>query len=332
MKKLLTTALCCIAILCSASIEKAHAKYPFDRPLTIVVPFGPGGSLDIAARILADYCLEKHKMTINVVNKPGGSQAIGMNEVLRARPDGYTIGFPSFSVLATTPKISNVGYNLDSVKPICQITTLRATMAVHKDSGIKTLEEFIEKAKADPKNTVFATTSAISYQRLLFTQILNRFYDGLKIRHIAYGSNHEVSTAILGKHVTAGITVPASVIPYAESNDFIPLAIAGTERHPELPDTPTFSEIFKDKISPDDSTWINVGSWGGFIASKRVSDDKIQTLANLFKEALEDPAVIEKFKKVKVDIVYLDSKAFMDEIINGSNMVDNLLQGKKSLD
>lgn len=332
MKKILISAFCSLAILCSAFTQEAKAAYPYDRPINIVVPFGPGGSMDIAARILGDYLLQKHKINVNVINKPGGSQAIGMNDVLRARPDGYTIAFPTFSALATTPKLSNVGYDINSVKPICQVTTLPATMAVHKDSGIKTLADFIEKAKADPENTVFATTAAISYQRILFTKILNRFHDGLKVRHIAYNSNHEVSTAVLGKHVTAGVNIPANIAPYAESGDFVVLAIAGTERHPEFPDTPTFAEIYKDQMTPEDNIWISVSSWGGFLASNKVSDDKIETLSKLFKEALEDPEVIEKFNKVKIDIVYLDSRDFMQEIINSSNLVDSLLQGKKTLD
>lgn len=332
MKKILVSALCSLAILCSFTANEAKAEYPYDRPINIVVPFGPGGSMDIAARILGDYFLQKHKINVNVINKPGGSQAIGMNDVLRARPDGYTVAFPTFSALATTPKISNVGYDINSVKPICQVTTLAATMAVHKDSGIKTLDEFIQKAKADPEGTVFATTAAISYQRLLFTKILNRFCDDLKIRHIAYNSNHEVSTAVLGKHVTAGIGIPANIAPYAESGDFVVLGVSGTERNAEFPDVPTFEEIFKDKMTPEDKNWISVSSWGGFLASNKVSDDKIAILSKLVKEALEDPEVIEKFKKVKIDIAYLDSEAFKQEIINGSNLVDELLQGKKTLD
>ena len=85
-------------------------------------------------------------------------------------------------------------------------------------------------------------------------------------------------------------------------------------------------------MTPEDNSWISVSSWGGFLASNKVSDDKIETLSKLFKEALEDPEVIEKFNKVKIDIVYLDSKDFMQEIINSSNLVDSLLQGKKTLD
>ena len=332
MKKILSVTLTALLAFSSISIDKAKAEYPFDRPLNIVVSFGPGGSFDLAARILSDYFLEKNGMNINVINRPGGAQAIGMNEVLKSRPDGYTVGFVGTAVFATTPKLSNVGYDLSSVKPICQISTVPSTIAVHKDSGIKTFDEFIEKAKADLKNAVYATTGPASYHRMIVEKVLQRFYDGYKLRHIAYTSNHEVSTALLGKHIVMGVSDPASVAPYVKSGDFVALMVGGEKRHPEIPDVPTIAEVFADKKTTEDDSWIHLSTWGGLVASKKVSDDKIKILETMFKEALEDPKVIEKLKKVNVDVSYLNSKEFLEEIVRSSDMADQLLNGRKSLD
>ena len=104
MKKSIIASLLIACSLFIGGNTDARAEYPYDKPINIIVPFGPGGGVDIAARILADYFQQNYNITINVVNKPGGAQAIGINEMLRARPDGYTLAFPGFSALATTPK------------------------------------------------------------------------------------------------------------------------------------------------------------------------------------------------------------------------------------
>ena len=105
MKKSIIASLLIACSLFIGGNTDARAEYPYDKPINIIVPFGPGGGVDIAARILADYFQQNYNITINVVNKPGGAQAIGINEMLRARPDGYTFGFPAIATFSTTPQI-----------------------------------------------------------------------------------------------------------------------------------------------------------------------------------------------------------------------------------
>lgn len=312
--------------------SSAQAAYPYDRPINIIIPFGPGGSVDIVARILGEYFLQKHKININVINKPGGAQAIGMNEALRARPDGYTMVFPTFSALATMPKISNVGYTFKNFKPIAQLIDIEPTFAVHKDSPINTFADFIEMIQNEPDSTVYATTGAITIQRLYTTKILSRFHDNLKVRHVAYASNHEVSTALLGKHITAGCQVPSTVIPYVDSGDFKAIAISKKERHPALPNTPTIREIYAEQLTPEDEAWIDMSSWGGVLFSSKVPDDRIQTLLPLLQEAFKDPVVLERIRKIGVEPVFLPPAEFREVIINSSNLVDQVLAGRKTLD
>ena len=121
-------------------------------------------------------------------------------------------------------------------------------------------------AQKNPADIVYGSTGAITTQRLYLTKLLQRFHNGLKIRHAAYGSGHEVSTALLGKHITAGFQVPANVLPYVESGDFATIAVTRKTRHPSLPDTPTFREIYADRLSPEDEQWIDMGSWHGLVA------------------------------------------------------------------
>ena len=249
MKKSIIASLLIACSLFIGGNTDARAEYPYDKPINIIVPFGPGGGVDIAARILADYFQQNYNITINVVNKPGGAQAIGINEMLRARPDGYTLAFPGFSALATTPKLTNVGYTLKNIKPVAHIASMECVLSTNKSSGIDTWEKFLQAAEKNPDGTVYGTTGSISTQRLYMTKLTDRFHGDLKIRHTAYTSGHEVSTALLGKHITAGFQVPANILPYANSGDFNVIAISRKERRADLPNTPTFRELYADKMT-----------------------------------------------------------------------------------
>ena len=98
MKKSIIASLLIACSLFIGGNTDARAEYPYDKPINIIVPFGPGGGVDIAARILADYFQQHYNITINVVNKPGGAQAIGINEMLRARPDGSPLPMPPYTI------------------------------------------------------------------------------------------------------------------------------------------------------------------------------------------------------------------------------------------
>ena len=282
--------------------------------------------------ILADYFQQNYNITINVVNKPGGAQAIGINEMLRARPDGYTLAFPGFSALATTPKLTNVGYTLKNIKPVAHIASMECVLSTNKSSGIDTWEKFLQAAEKNPDGTVYGTTGSISTQRLYMTKLTDRFHGDLKIRHTAYTSGHEVSTALLGKHITAGFQVPANILPYANSGDFNVIAISRKERRADLPNTPTFRELYADKMTPADEKWIDLGAWHGLVVSSKVKDDRIAALEPLIEKAMKDPEVIEKVNKIGLDAGFLPAKEFGQLIQSSSDLADEVLAGRKSLD
>lgn len=331
MKKIVSMLLIAATTFLLGGRDEARAEYPFDKPITIIVPFGPGGAVDIASRIISDYFQKNYKITVNVVNKPGGGQAIGINEMLRTRPDGYTFCFPSISGVTTMPILSEVGYTSKDLKAVAQISVMELVFSTPK-GGAPTLAGFMEAATKDPESTVYASTGAITTQRLYFTHLLHRFHNDLKVRHAAYGSGHEVSTALLGKHVSAGFQVPTNILPYLKTGDVTSVAITRNTRRADMPNTPTFRELYADKLTPADESWIDIGSWHGLVASKRVPDKVINTFIPLLEKALQDPEVIEKFSKVGLSIDYLPPKEF-DVIIQGSaDFVKAVLNGRTSLD
>ena len=302
MKKL-TRLLCAALALCvllPLSPRLAQAAYP-DRPVTIIIPFGPGGAVDIAARILAEYFQTKHNIILNIVCKGGGAGAPAMLDVARAKPDGYTFGFPGIAPFSTVAHLKKTGYSLKDFRTVVQITNMWMSLAVNADSDIKDIRGLMEAAKANPGKVNYATHGAYSTQSLFMRRILKTF-PGVDLPHITYASGQEVSTALLGRHVTSGFGVTTNQKPYVLSGDFRMIGVTSPQRLPEFPDVPTFAE----QAGPE----YVFGSPHGLLAPRRVPDERVEIMQNLVKEALADPGVKAKFAKAGLSTDYLSAAEF----------------------
>lgn len=207
----------------------------------------------------------------------------------KARPDGYTFGFPAIATFSTTPQIKKTGYTLADFRAVVQVTNMWLSLAVNADSGIKTINELMAAAKANPGKYNYATHGALSTQRLFMSRLLKAF-PGVDLPHVSYTSGHEVSTALLGRHVTSGFWrdhQPKALCPFRRFHPWI--GVSSPERLAEFPDVPTFAE----QIGPE----YTFASSHGLVAPKRVPEDRILTMQNLVKEALADPDVQAKFAK-----------------------------------
>ena len=318
MKKILTCALLACALLFSGT-PNASAAYP-DRPVTIIIPFGPGGAVDIAARILAEYFQTKHNITLNIVCKAGGAGAPAMLDVAKARPDGYTFGFPAIATFSTTPQIKNTGYTLKDFRAVAQVTVMWLSLAVNGDSGIKDIKGLMEAAMANPGKVNFATHGALSTQRLFMTRLLKAFPD-VSLPHVGYTSGHEVSTALLGRHITSAFGVTTNQKPYVESGDFTMIGVSSPQRLPDFPDVPTFAEQIGDEYT--------FASSHGLVAPKRVPNDRIETMQNLLKEALADPDVQAKFAKAGLTTDYLPADQFQTAVNDMWKIIGDIMKENK---
>ena len=318
MKKILTCALLACALLFSGT-PNASAAYP-DRPVTIIIPFGPGGAVDIAARILAEYFQTKHNITLNIVCKAGGAGAPAMLDVAKARPDGYTFGFPAIATFSTTPQIKNTGYTLKDFRAVAQVTVMWLSLAVNGDSGIKDIKGLMEAAKANPGKVNFATHGALSTQRLFMTRLLKAFPD-VSLPHVGYTSGHEVSTALLGRHITSAFGVTTNQKPYVLSGDFTMIGVSSPQRLPDFPDVPTFAEQIGDEYT--------FASSHGLVAPKRVPNDRIETMQNLLKEALADPDVQAKFAKAGLTTDYLPADQFQTAVNDMWKIIGDIMKENK---
>lgn len=317
MKKIL--ALC--LVLCSVAMfgvpRASLAAYP-DRPINIIIPFGPGGAVDIAARIIADH-LQSKGVTLNIICKGGGAGAPAMLDVARARPDGYTYGFPALSTFSTTPQIKSTGYTLSDFKAVVQITNMVLSLAVRSDSGITNVHELFDALKKNPKGVNFASHGAYSSQRL-YMLMLQKKFPGQELPHVAYTSGHEVSTALLGGHIFSAFGVVTNQLPYVKSGDFRIIGVTSAERTPDVPDAPTFSEQF------DNDPSLVFPSSHGLVAPKRTPEDRIIVMQNLVKEALESPDVQAKMAAAGLTCDYMDHVEFQKLMDNTWTTIGQILK------
>lgn len=311
----------CLCLVCALafitfSARPAEAAYP-DRPVTIIIPFGPGGAVDIAARILAEWFQTKHNITLNIVCKGGGAGAPAMLDVSKAKPDGYTFGFPALATFSTTPQVKKTGYTLKDFQAVAQITNMWLSLAVRADSGIMDFNDLLKAARENPGKVNYATHGALSSQRLFMSGLMKKFPD-VDLPHVAYTSGHEVSTALLGGHITSGFGVLTNQKPYALSGDFRIIGVTSPKRVSEFPEVPTFAEQVGEEFT--------FPSPHGLITQARVPQDKVLVMQNLIKDALADETVKAKFEKAGLTVDYLPAAEFQQVMDSMWKTVGDLLK------
>jgi tripartite-type tricarboxylate transporter receptor subunit TctC len=324
----LLTVLIMVLAACNASTSSSSASdksitdlnsnsgYP-ERPIDIIIPYAAGGGTDVQARIIAKSLQEQLGQTVNVVAKPGGAGAVGMNQLKSSKNDGHTIILTAVGPSTLTPNHSDVGYKApEDFEVIAQITELPYAFAVHKDSGIETLEELLDYAK---ENLVtYGTTGAGLHQHVIMSEFFSNF-DDINVEHIPFQGGAEAVNALLGKHSFGSANVVSEILPHYEAGTINILGVFTKERLDILPDVPTFNESGYDLIGG--------GAWFGFMAPKGTPEDIIKTLEEAIKKALDDPGLQEQFAKAGFPIAFLGSETFRERVTSDNELNAKVIEG-----
>jgi tripartite-type tricarboxylate transporter receptor subunit TctC len=263
------------------------------KPMQLIVPVGAGGDTDVNARIFAKYLTAELGQNVVVNNITGGSGATGMKNVLDAPADGYTALF--FHTEALLPKLSGmIDYDLFNFK-ICGINLMDNTtvLATHKDSGFKTLDEFIKKAKAAPGKLQFGMATG-GYPHLVGISLAE--VTGMDLNIVDIGGNAAKTTALLGHKVESINTQYGLTKDYFESGDFVCLGLLSENRNPMLPEIPTLKEQGYDLVF----------NKAFFVGMPPSTPDAVR---DVFSAAMEktckNPEYIEEMKKYYIEVEYL---------------------------
>ena len=277
----------------------AARDYPA-KPVTLIVPFAAGGGTDIGTRI-ATKAAEKYLGRPFVIqNVDGGGSEVGVSQMVRSKPDGYTLaGFNSASVILTTMRKASY-HPLNDIAPICLVVSDPRLFVVRADDKrFSTPAEYIKYAKDNPEKLTIGTSGAgtSGHLALLF---LNKAA-GVKAKHVGFGGAGESKAAFLGGHIDSVTQTYGEVLGMLKDGKVKIIAAATETRMKELPNVPTFKEVGIDLV---------INSNRGFAAPKATPKEIIDKLADAFKKASADPEYLAQMEKMGLPVQYLGPGEF----------------------
>lgn len=261
--------------------QSGSQSFP-NRPITLVVPFAPGGANDAVARIVAHAAEKRLGTTIVVDNKGGAGGTIGTEYVARAQPDGYTILLASAAHAINPLVYPSLGY--DSVKdfaPVIQLTQSPYVLVVGKDVPAKSVGELVALAKASPGKYTYAS-SGIGSAPHLAAALLGEMA-GIDLRHVPYKGGAPALVDVMRGDVTMYFSSVPSAAPHMQSGAVRALAVSTSSRTAALPDVPTVAQSGVPNFE--------LAGWYGVLAPARVPPQVLAKLNEAFDAALGDDAV-----------------------------------------
>ncbi|RAI38566.1 Bug family tripartite tricarboxylate transporter substrate binding protein [Rhodoplanes roseus] len=231
-----------------ASALWAEDQWP-SRPITMIVPFAAGGSTDVIARVVAEGLRQELGQPVLVDNRGGAGGTIGTAAIVKAQPDGYTIGMGTASTLAINPAAyKTLGYDvLVNLIPVSNIAAVPNIMSINADVKAADMKAFIALAKAEPGRLSYASAGIGSVSHLMGEQF--KLGSGTDLVHVPYrGIGPALNDAVAGQVQVLFDNLP-STLPMVQAGKLRALAVSGPDRVPALPDVPTFAEVGLDDVN-----------------------------------------------------------------------------------
>ena len=262
-----------------ALVRSARAQAYPARPVRIIVPFAPAGTTDIVARLIAQWLSERLGQQFVIENRPGGAGNPGIEAVVHASPDGYTLLSVNVTAAINATLFDKLGYNfIRDVAPIANIIRVANVMVVHPSFPAKTVPEFIAYAKANPGRISLASAGIGSSNHLAGE--LFKVMSGISLNHVPYRGGGPAIADLLGGQVDVTFAVLPTAIGYIKAGTLRALAVTSTTRQDVLPDIPPVAEFL---------TGYDATDWYGLFAPKNTPDEIIGRLNNEINAALSDP-------------------------------------------
>lgn len=283
-------ALAAVTVSTLASAPAMAAQWP-TQPVQIVVPYPPGGNVDVAARLIAPGLEKRFGQPFVVENRAGAGGMIAGEYVARAKPDGYTLWMAANGPLLFSPIIFKrpTAYHWQtSFEPISTVSLTPMVMQAHPSVKANTFQEFIDYARKHPEDLNMASPGAGTSNHLVSELLMKE--TGAKWLTVHYKGNAPATTDLIGGQVHFNFDQISVALPFIKDGKVKPLAVTADKRVPSLPDVPTLKESgLQDFVAY---------TFTGLLAPKGTPSDVVDRISAALKEILAEPAIAEKFQSM----------------------------------
>ncbi len=273
----------------------AQAQTFPSKPLRLVVPFGPGGSSDVVARIMADGATEALGQPMLIENVPGAGGNIGTARVVKAAPDGYTLVECTIGTCAINPSIyAQTGYDLQKdFAPVFLVGGVMNIFTVHPSMSVKSIAELVAYIKANPGKLPVAIGAVGSSNHL--TPVWFASMAGLDMLYVPFKGAGDAITALLGGQVMMFVDNEPSILPQIKAGKARPLAVTGPRRSTYLPEVATMEELgYKGFV---------VEPWYGFMVPQGTARAAVERLNSAFNAAIRNPRIKARLEEAGLRLI-----------------------------
>jgi len=318
LNRTLALATALLAAFTSGAPLAQDAAYP-SKPITLIVPFPPGGVADIVGRPFADALSRELKTPVVIENRPGAGGGIGMGYVAKAKPDGYTLllALSSISILPEADKVTGRTplYQLDQFAPIARLTADPTVLAVRADSPWKSVADFVADANARPGALTYGSSGNYGTMHMpmeMFAQAAN-----IKLLHVPFTGGGPAVAALLGGTVDAISTGPSTVIPHVKAGKVRVLASWGDKRLASLPDVVTLTDAGYPAV---------FFQWSALFAPAGTPEPVLAKLRDATRAAAADARFVNALATVDTPVQYLDTPQFVRFFDSDAKNLANAVQ------